>query len=614
KFATRFSKKLYGDLIEEKWNKKLIGLSSSLPTEQDMLKTYAKIVANVETLWYKKPIEIVLSNRRFEKLKNPFEDQQAVEHLKYSISEPSANFIVDHTLNLGTSLLNLANLGTLDEFQEELVKFLIRRISKKIEESIEPHNANWLISEISRILLTLEGDLNKFIEYSEDFLTTGKTGDLMSLLEHFKRFITNKGKLEDKYFEEICEISIRFISQSTVQNENLRIIELRSPFRYFSEIIKRSFILIRNSLPNYLSHRRLRTLTNEVIKKLTEIFSHEQKPVRNLGLKLLNKFKDHIVNQIEIETLTNRRYSQFNEKQLIEEFISLVNINIEAFFTNVNLTIEDLVSFAEVQMEQGVDLVKQYIEKFKKFPSELNYLLGYILRYSTINRFIKDESHIVNLDPVNFVKNFHRFLEKRIGGVSLEWKTYILQWIKDYTNKFALIDEKRNWTLPEIYVDFLEYLENRESNEQKLENFLKFLDIYISGISNFEEKKNLLEFYKQYESSIGINEEFPKYIINKIMKEFRKIDFQVEELIPVKFFSIENSENYNSYIENNSLKYFSKLIPRPLTVILKHNLSNEEKELFREDLFHVISFKFWHNNVRFELSDNFQEVYREWLK
>ncbi|GAH98440.1 unnamed protein product, partial [marine sediment metagenome] len=43
KFATRFSKKLYGDLIEDKWNKKLIGLSVSLPTEKEMLITYAAI-------------------------------------------------------------------------------------------------------------------------------------------------------------------------------------------------------------------------------------------------------------------------------------------------------------------------------------------------------------------------------------------------------------------------------------------------------------------------------------------------------------------------------------------------------------------------------------------
>jgi len=73
KFASRFSKKLFGELIEDKWNKKLIGLSRSLPTEKEMLNTYAKIISNVEILWNKKPIEINLLDSKFEKIKTPYE-------------------------------------------------------------------------------------------------------------------------------------------------------------------------------------------------------------------------------------------------------------------------------------------------------------------------------------------------------------------------------------------------------------------------------------------------------------------------------------------------------------------------------------------------------------
>ncbi|MHA1933287.1 MAG: hypothetical protein ACW96X_12140, partial [Promethearchaeota archaeon] len=100
----------------------------------------------------------------------------------------------------------------------------------------------------------------------------------------------------------------------------------------------------------------------------------------------------------------------------------------------------------------------------------------------------------------------------------------------------------------------------------------------------------------------------------KIKNALNLIDFQIEESFPINFFNINKEDTYYNYIENTFLKYFSKLIPRPLSLILKHNLTNEEKELFKGDLFHVIDFKFWHNNVRFELSDNFKEVYREWMK
>ena len=614
KFASRFSQKLFGDLIEDKWNKKLIGLSTSLPTEKEMLSTYVRIISDVNILWHKEPIQITLIKSKYEKVKTPFESQEALEHLKYSISEQSANFIVNKTLNLGASLLNLANTGTLDEFQEGVVTFIISRIKNEVEGFLEPHNGDWLVNTTHKILLSLETFLNKFLEYSNDFLMSGDIGSLPYLIDNYTKFIVNKGKLENENFEEICEIAVKFLTQSAVKKEKLRVSELSSVLNYFSEIIKRGVELIRISLPNYLSRRRLKTLTVDLIEKLKVMLTKEQKPVMHLGLKLLEKFKEFIFNQIEIISKTPNKFNLFNEKTLIEEFRILVNKNIISFFDNVGMNIEDLVLFAEIQMEYNDNSANLHIEKFKKFSSELKYLLSYILRHSTINRFIKGELENEIIDPLNFAKKFHRFLEKRTGGINLEWKSYILQWVDDYSKKFLKIEDQKNWTVIEIYNDILEYLEHREESEQKLGNFLKFLDGYIAEISNPEEEKQLLEFYKQYELSIGINDEFPRYIMNKIRDQLSSLSPQIEEIKPSNFFNILNEETYSDFVEKNFLKYLSKLIPRPLTLILKHNLTNEERLLFKGELFHVIDFKYWHNNVRLELSDNFKEVYREWMK
>ncbi|MHA1931732.1 MAG: hypothetical protein ACW96X_04275, partial [Promethearchaeota archaeon] len=417
KYASRFSKRLFGDLIEEKWNKKLIGLSTSLPTEKELLTTYAKIISDVEILWFKKPIEINLLNSRFEKVKMPFEGQEALEHLKYSISEPSANFIVDKTLNLGSSLIDLANIGTLDEYQDELVKYLITSIKKEFFDLKELHTGEWLISQTSKILLTLDRYLNKFLEYSHDFLTSGEIGDLSILVDNYTLFITNKGKLENEDFKDICEITIKFINQSVIQKENLRVSELSSVFNYFSEIVKRSLDMIRRSFPAYLSRRRLKSLTIELTENLKVQFDKEQKPAKILGLSLIRKFTEHIFNLIEVQSITLSKVALFDEKKLIVQFRNLVNDNIESFFNIVGLKIEDLVSFAEIQMDQDANLIRLHIEKFKKFSSELDYLLSYILRHSTINRFIKDELDSEIVDPISFANKFYRFLEKRIGGI-----------------------------------------------------------------------------------------------------------------------------------------------------------------------------------------------------
>ncbi len=614
KFASRFNKKLYGELVEEKWNKKLIGLSKTLPTEKEMLTTYGKVLSNVEVLWYKKPIEIKFINPTFQKIKTPFDGQQAIEHLKFSISEPSANFIVDKTLNLGTNLINLANTGTIDESQDEIIHFIISYINDKIDKYMESHTAEWLISKLNKEFVDLHGFFNKFLEYSRSFLSTGEMGDLKELLNKFEHFILNKGKLESENFENIWNIAKFFIEQSITQKENLRIIELSSVFNYFAEILNNSFNIIKKSLPRYLSYRRLKTLTINLSENLNQKFDREQKPAKILGQRLIKKFKAYIFNQIETHSILLRKNLIYDEKELIREFKSLITNNIDAFFDDIGLKIDDLISFTEIQMESTLDTIKDHIEKFKKFSSELNYLLSYVLRHSTINRYIKEEPDAEISDPVTFSNRFHRFLEKRIGGISLEWKFYILDWIKDYSKKYLKPEEHRLWTLAEVYDDFIGYFEERESKEQNIKNFPYFLDNYIAKITNSEERSLLLEFYKNYELSIGINIEFPQYVKNNIKNELNEINLQLENLIPSKFFSLDIDETFYNYIKKTELKYFSKLIPRPLTVILKHILTNEEKELFKGELFHIIDFKFWHNNARFELSDNFKEVYREWVR
>ncbi|MCK4686949.1 MAG: hypothetical protein KAT66_02370 [Candidatus Lokiarchaeota archaeon] len=614
RFATRFSKKLFGELIEDKWNKKLIGLSASLPTEKEMLNTYARVKSDVDILLHKRPYEINLFNSKFERLKSPFEGQQSIEHIKYSISEPSANFIVDKTLKLGANLINLANTGTIDESQDRVILFIINYIKQKTHNLKDPCTAKSLISFINRILIDLERYLNKFIEYSNSFLTTGEIGDLPELLKKYKQFIVNKAKFENEDFEDICNLAIKSIDQSATTQANLRAIDLSSIFNYFSEIIKNSLNLVKTFLPKYLSRRRLKSLIIELIKNLKQKFENEQKPAKILGQKLIEKFKDHIFNQIEINPMVLSGILKFNEENIIKEFRRLINTNIEPFFNNIKLDMGDLVSFAEIQMDKDINIIREHIEKFKTFSSELSYLLSYVLRYTTINRYIKEEPDKEIADPVTFATRFHRFLEKRMGGINLTWKSYILEWINDYTKKFFKLEERKEWTLDEIYNDFISYFEERESNEQKLEHFLKFLDTYIARISNIEEKNLLIEFYKQYDLSINISTEFPKYVNNNIKQGINILNPQFEEQVPINFFNLNGEDHFYDYIKELELKYFSKLIPRPLTLILKHNLTSEEKELFGGDLFHVLSFKFWHTNSRFELADNFKEVYREWLK
>jgi len=614
KFATRFSKKLYGDLIEDKWNKKLIGLSVSLPTEKGMLSTYGSIRTDVDYLWNKNPIEIKFSDQKYDRLKSPYIGLSTIDHLKYAISEPSANFIVEKTLILGTNLLKLANSGTIDDIQEKIISYLIAQIEEGFDKNQELFSSVEIISYMEKMLTDFNLKFDNFLTISKKFLTTGELGNASELLEKFNSFIINNTEENLDFYRDVSKLAMNSMALSIISEGKMRASELRSVINYFEEIVKNSINCIRTSFPRYLSRRRLNTLTYHFIRILHEKFENEQKPSKNLGQNILSKFEQHLISQIEINPIVLLKVGTFNEDVLNKEFKKLVNNNIKSFFSSTNLSISDLIAFAEVQMEKDSKLIDSHIKKFERFSNELKYLLSYILRYTTTNRFLKEEPDGEISDPVTFANRFHRFLEKRIGAINLTWKTYILEWIKDYAKKFFNIEEIRDWSLDETLFEFIKYLEERESDEQKPETFLRFLDKYILRISNEVEKEILIDFYKQYEFCIGIKTEFPKYVQNKVEKEINLFKIEQEEITPKKYLCVDEQNTFYNYVKEKELKYFSKLIPRPVSLILKQELSAEEVDLFNADLFHVFEFKYWHNKAKYDIADNFKEVYREWIK
>ncbi len=611
-FASRFSKKLFGDLLEDKWNKKLIGVSSSLPTEKEMLDTFASIKSDVKYYWNKRPIEISFSNPSFQKFRDPLDENSSKEHLKYAISEPSANYIVEKTLQLGSNLLNLANAGTIDESKESVISFIIDRINAKIEQINDFHIVQWVIDEFEKDMKILDANFSHFLEKSKNFLVSGESGNLKELLKIYGDYIHQELGNSDKIYDEIFTLADQSISQSIRNSDKLRANDLNSSINIFSEIVKASFDIIRESLPQYLARRRLKTFILNLINQLKSKFTHEQEPAKTIGIDLVIKFQEFLFNQIELSTIHSTKGSYYEEEILTKEFKKIVKQSISLFFEKSQLEISDIISFAEIQT-QASNTIKKHIDNFKTYSTELEYLISYILRYSTINRFLKEESKNNINDPVTFSNKFHRFLEKRIGGINLAWKYYVLEWITDYAKQFFKVEEPRNWTLNEVVSNFINYLEERELQEQKIDYFYKFLDQYIAKVSNESEQNSLLEFYKQFEYCRGIATEFPLYIRKRIETEISILDMKQEELLPTKFLKLNEQDTFYNYIEEVNLKYFSKLIPRPVSIILNHTFTDNERELFKRELFYVLNFKYWANKSLFEISDNFKEVYRAWL-
>ena len=613
-FATRFSLKLFGEMLEDKWNKKLIGVSVSLPTEKKMLDSFGSMTSDVIYAWNKKPVEISFENSKFKKLPVSLDENALIDHLSYSISATSANYVMTKTLELGTNLIELANMGTVEESKEKIIRFIFNRIEKKFNLIDESKVTEWIISEYFNYLTEYENKCTIFLNASQDFIHSGLLGSLDDLLNNYRNIVLKKLEVND-FYSEFCNISIELIKIFIHKDsKSIRSSDLLSPFQYFSEVIHSSFNLIRKFLPIYLSRLRLKKLCSKFVMNLEEKLNQEQKPVMTLGKKIIKGFESFINSEIEKSPLLSEKNSEFNDSIIIKEFKQIIRNNLSDYFESVRLTISDLVSFAEIQMELDSTSIKEHIDKFKNFSAELRYLLSYILRYSTINRFLKEQPDNEINDPVTFSNKFYRFLEKRTGGIKLDWRDYVLDWIKDYAKKFFTIEENKSWKLNEIFYDFLSYLENRESREQEIDSFLKFLDLYIAKNSNESNKSAFLEFYQKYDFCRGISTEFPKYLFEKIENEVNLLSIPDETLNPMEIFKPNIGESYLDYLREKKLKYFSKLIPRPVSLTLIHQLTEKERESFKGDLFHILNFKYWGKKCSFEMMDNFKEVYRKWLR
>jgi hypothetical protein len=615
-FAQRFSKKLYGELLEEKWNKKLIGLSESLPTDKEQLDTYSKLKSRIEINLHKKPLELNFTEIDFDKIKNPFEGKTALEHLKFSITEPSAGFVAEKTLKLGSNLLNLANFGTIDEFQDKLTYYILNKL-KNIKPIIQD---DWeekkLISSVGKQIEEIKTQFDVFNANCRDFLTSGVKGNLDEILIKLRDFLEENLENSIIDLKDIYQILKNFIKRIITEKVNIRANFFESSFNYFSELIKRSFETILNNFPKYLLNIRLKKLIQRLTVNLKQEFEKEENPVRLLGNKFIDELKEYLLRTIKKYSLFPKNEIKFDKQIIQKNFSRLINNHLDDFFKNVGLGIKEIISFAEINLKEELNQINSHISKFKKFSGEIHFLLSYILRYSTINRFLKDIPDKEISDPVSFSTKFHRFLEKRLAGINLEWKSLILDWIKDYAKLFFKLDMNRNWTLYEIYNDFINYLEEREYKARDPDNFVNFLDTFISNIVDRNEKHSLIRLYEQYKYFSGIKTEFPKYLRKKIEEEISTFNIEWETDYNLIFISSDNNENsFYEYLKENELKYFSDLIPIPSNLILRHQFTHEELDLFEGDLFQVFAFKYWgEENIAFNLSDNFKKVYREWIK
>ena len=280
-------------------------------------------------------------------------------------------------------------------------------------------------------------------------------------------------------------------------------------------------------------------------------------------------------------------------------------------------------------LSDQLEKVKNHIKNLKSAKKELEFLFSFIFRNSNFNNFIKQiENEII--DPESFSKNFYEFLRKRMGGLDLYWKEYILNLILNFGSEMKKqylidLDNKKPWSKMKLINNFTDYIENKINSSFDPKNFTELLDNYIAKIENPTEQAIMIIFFEQYEYSLSIIKEFPKYLQQKLLESLTKINY--DAAIPKEFSFLKNfkldmindsrifksNENKNiqsinySYIEFLKifeLEYFSKLVAFPTRIILR-NIDNTQ---FSSSLYTILEFKFMEKFFKVSLSTNYEKV------
>ena len=608
KFAKRFALKLQGNVIEGKWNRKLVGLKSS----NDII-SYLSVNIQKEYLWENK--EILPKNHRFRIIRTTLDENDQFDFLKYKLSQSTAFVITKNTFHLTSNLLHIANTGTINDLHRALLIVLLKNFVIFFPGQDDYISFDQFKESMLNFIIFIDSIKNDFFLQSNKVVKSGIQTVFKNLpqtiIDEFP--IEQDGSLGSQFYTDLLECFINYIIENKdyyQTSKDIRAFELKTPFLFIQESLDLVLNKIKIALPGYFTHELLTNHAQTFIELLQKEFnSIGKKPIIALGLKYLEKYSKYIQNQIDNQYLELRAE---NEKQVQQFFNKIAKESIEPFISSVSIETEDLLSLCGFILTD-IPVAIQHIEMLMKYRVEIEFLWGLVLRASTLQRFIKEYPPEISFDPKTFCNQFIEFLQKkRLGGFQLVWKNEIFAYIQEfashYQSKYILEREQKiYWSKQKIVSLFIDFLGKKVGDNTTLEGFLipmkKYLDkIAMKNINN----RIVLKIVDLYSEGLEVFSQFPDYmrqVFYKTLENYEdiKIHLKASTFIgPLKSIdeaftediefssSISYKKSFYNYIIEHEMKYFSKLFAEPKNIILR-SLENEAFD--GKVLYHHINFQ-----------------------
>ncbi|MHA1377002.1 MAG: hypothetical protein ACTSRG_01345 [Candidatus Helarchaeota archaeon] len=612
RFSSRFAQKMFGNLMEKKWQRKYKegGLKKSQNLDQIDIEPDNIISGVLESNNILVPPLNTIKNITLKRIREKSEKRATIRYLKYALSPITAKKITQSVLTFSREVFLPLNELSGNSTQSRFAKLFIDYFVEMIDSLDIKKKFDFLIPLFREEIEVYKDALNHFQNSAKEYFKSGIKDKFEEHMKKFKNLMLEKSLGQQKSL--LLKIFNEFVeyTQQTLARKELVTWEFKGELNYFIEYANHSISSIFKVLPIYLSKNCEIELLKEYIQKYrSEKLKEQEETIQGIADTYLKKFEKYVTNQIYEKYLEAEEISEFNQDKIEEQFPKELMIYMDNFIEEQNLTLEDLIEFSgnfilpRVDSAPNKKIFDAVFNKLKRYPGEVLFLTEFLQRYSVFNTFLLENEDKISLNPDSFSEEYLNYINKRLSAISLSWSDLLLNWMDDFNKEN--IDQGK--LLFEQVNNFINFIEEQEKKQLQPEAFLENLEIVIE-LESDEIKKALLKLFSEiFQQSIELRKTIPTFLNSNFKNFLQKTKLEASEIEPKKIL-LSETENFQEFQENLQVKAYSKFIVKPLLFIL------ENKNF--PDIQYQIKFNYLgekKNKIRVNFGSNFSLIQKPWM-
>ena len=380
--------------------------------------------------------------------------------------------------------MNISNTGTINDAEYSVINKIMDFIYKEVSKNEGLKSLKWMMDEIQKYNVIFSEEMNNHKLGCQEFLKTILNKPLNVILEEYVKFHEMRQSEHPEIRNLLSSLCLDQIKNNEYSNpESVLINELTPTFHYVEEIVKFSWKTIRQSVPKFFYFYIMQEYSNGLKETLISKLNVEKNPsLKSMGEIYANNLLAEINNNVNQRIIVLPITYELDEAEVYNDFKMIARQALDTVLEKKRFSIRDLVGISVNNMGENLQFIKDHVEKFKTFEDEMTFLLRYIMRHSSFNKFIQEIPEDTILTPTVFAEEYAEALRKKMGALSMKWKDYMVDLIRGFGTNIQseyehAIKKRKYWSNHEIIMRFIKYITDLVNEQTQPEKF-RGLDNY----------------------------------------------------------------------------------------------------------------------------------------